>query len=156
MVTRYLRVGVLLLLAELFLCSIRAEAGPPAKPTPPSKQGSNAASEEESPAVTADPILRRQIGTIQGELGWLNHLMVERKLAIDREPDEKKKLLLYSQWDRLRRERKSLEWLLQDLVEEARAIEWSKIDEAISRVRALERELERTERKEDTLRDRQQ
>jgi len=56
----------------------------------------------------------------------------------------------------LRKEREDLEALLHDLVEEARASERTEIDEALARVRWLERQQEQWYKKEELLRDRQE
>ena len=106
--------------------------------------------------VPFDPELEEQIVEIQDALSEVHKQMVRRKAILERSPDAASKAALYDQLEALRKERNNLEALLQDLVEEARASEKTAIDEALARVRWLERRREQLEQREELIRDRQE
>ena len=105
--------------------------------------------------VPADPELEEQIVEIQQALSAINREMVRRKDAVEKTTDATQKATLYDELELLRKERRSLEELLNDLVDEAKASERTEIDEALARVRWLEQQQERWYQKEELLRDRQ-
>ena len=106
--------------------------------------------------VPFDQELEEQIVEIQDALSEIHKQMVRRKAILERSPDAASKAALYDQLEALRKERNNLEALLQDLVEEARASEKTAIDEALARVRWLERRREQLEQREELIRDRQE
>jgi hypothetical protein len=106
--------------------------------------------------VPADPELEAQIKEVQEALGTVHKQMVRRKDALNKTQDPTTKAKLLEEFDRLRRERDDLEALLHDLVEEAKLSERTAIDEALARARWLERRQEYQEKKEETIRDRQE
>lgn len=106
--------------------------------------------------ATEDPVLKEQIVQVTGALQKIHQEMTRRRKGIEAEADPKKKAVLYADLDALRKEHDLIERLLHELVEEARATEWTKIDEALRRALAFERYQERAYRHEEVLRDRQQ
>ena len=106
--------------------------------------------------VPFDPELEEQIVEVHGALSEVHKQMVRRKASLERTPDAAVKAAFYDQLEALRKERKNLEALLQDLVDEARASEKTEIDEALARARWLERQQEQWHKKEELLRDRQE
>ena len=104
--------------------------------------------------VTEDPVLKEQIIKVTEGLQILYRQMAQRRQAIQKETDSIRKAALYVELDGLRRERDALEGLLHELVEEAKATEWTKIDEALKGVRFIDRYSEKETRKEEVLRDR--
>ena len=106
--------------------------------------------------TTEDPELKEQIVKVEGVLGDLHTDMTQRRNAIKQETDPAKKAALYAELDKIRRERDTLERILHELVEEATATEWTKIDEALKRARTIEKYQERAYRREEVIRDRQQ
>lgn len=112
--------------------------------------------EEALAVVTEDTVLKEQIVKVTEGLRTIHDEMARRRKAIQAETDGARRAALYAQLDAVRKEHDALEDLLHDLVEEARATEWTKIDEALRRARAVERYEERRYRQEEVLRDRQQ
>jgi hypothetical protein len=106
--------------------------------------------------VPFDPELEEQIQEVQDGLSTIHQQMVRRKDALREAPDATTKARLFEELEALRKERKELEALLNDLVEEAKVSERTAIDEALSRTRWLERQQEYWEKKEELLRDRQE
>lgn len=106
--------------------------------------------------ATEDQELQYQILKINDALEELHQKMAVRKKAIQIAPSDARKATLYAELDGLRKEHDMLERLLHDLVDEAQATEWTKVDEALKRVRDLERYQEKQQRREDVLRDRQE
>ena len=106
--------------------------------------------------TTEDPELKEQILKINDVLEELHQQMADRKGAIQAVSSDAKKAALYVELDRLRKEHDMLERLLHELVEEAKATEWTTIDEALKRARAVERHQERAYQREENLRERQQ
>lgn len=106
--------------------------------------------------VPFDTELEDQIVEVQDAISEIHKQMVRRKASLERTPDAAAKAALYDQLEVLRKERKNLESLLQDLVDEARASEKTAIDEALARVRWLERRREQLEQREELIRDRQE
>ncbi len=140
-----LRVGVILSFVSLFLCSPIAygaedEAAPPPEPV----------------VSTEDEVLKEQIAKVHQGLLEIHQQMVKRRRALAAETNEVRKAALYAEIDGLRKEYGILENLLFELVEEATATEWTKIDEALKRVGRFERHQEKAYQREEALRDRQQ
>lgn len=106
--------------------------------------------------VPADPELEEQIVEIQQALGAINRELVRRNEAVEKTADAAEKNKLYDELDLLRKEHRSLEALLNDLVDEAKASERTEIDEALARVRWLERQQEQWYQKEELTRDRKE
>lgn len=105
--------------------------------------------------VTEDETLKEQIVKVTEGLEQIHQEMAIRRRAIQTETDEMKKAALYGELDGLRKEHDLMERLLHELVDEATATEWTAIDEALSRVKAIERYQEREYRREEVIRDRQ-
>lgn len=105
--------------------------------------------------ATEDEVLKEQIHQVNDGLAELHEQLAARRKALQQETDPGKKSALYSELDGLRKEHDMLERLLHDLVEEARATEWTHIDEALRRIKPYERRQERGYEKEESLRDRQ-
>lgn len=106
--------------------------------------------------ATEDAVLKEQIQKVNESLTTLHQEMSARRRAIQREADPGRKAALYAELDGLRKEHDMLERLLHDLVDEARATEWTKIDEALRRIKPHERRQEKSYEKEEALRERQQ
>lgn len=125
-----------------------APASSPAAEEPP-------ASSQETPLPpTEDPVLKEQIVRIHSILAELDFQTSKRRKAIQEEADPARKANLRAQLDGLRRERGLLVGLLNDLIAEARATEWTRIDEALKRVRSFEQTQERLYKREEDLRER--
>lgn len=140
-----------LVLAAMLMAGVPAAAGA-ASPT-----NDEPHAHPQLPAGTiADPVLEEQIAKVQGALDQLHEQMAQRRLALQQEPDGTRKAALYAELDGLRKERDLLERLLHDLVDEAKATEWTAIDEALKRARTFERRQEGTYQREEAIRDRQQ
>ena len=105
--------------------------------------------------VTEDAVLKEQITKVDQAIQELHARMVEHRQAIQQAADEAKKAALYAELDGLRKERDMLERLLHELVEEAKATEWTAIDQALARAKVLERRQEGASRRQEVLRDRQ-
>lgn len=106
--------------------------------------------------VPADPELEEQIVEIQQALGAINRELVRRNEAVEKTADAEQKTRLYGELDLLRKEHRSLEGLLNDLVDEAKASERTEIDEALARARWLERQQEQWYQKEELTRERKE
>jgi len=104
--------------------------------------------------ATDDPVLQEQILKIHQTLGVLHEQMTQRRRALQYTPDQMRQATLYAELDGLRREHDMLERLLHDLVEEAKATEWTTVDEALKRARSVERSQERAYQREEALRER--
>lgn len=109
-----------------------------------------------SKIVTEDQELKEQMKKVEAALTDLHSEMTKRRNAIKEETDPARKAALYAELDQIREEHDTLERLLHDLVEEATATEWTKIDEALKRVKSIERYQERAERREEVFRDRKE
>ncbi len=113
-------------------------------------------SQDKAPEVaTEDTDLRTQIVKIDQALEDLHTQMAHRRKAIQLEIDPAKKTALYSELDEMRKNRDTLEQILHELVEEAKATEWTKIDEALKRSRKFEQYQEKAYRREEAIRERQ-
>ena len=106
--------------------------------------------------VTEDQELKEQIEKVAEGLGELHQQMAQRRKMIQSETSEAKKVAWYAELDGLRKEHDLLEGLLHELVEEATATEWTKVDEALKRAREFERHQEHAYQREEGLRERQQ
>ena len=106
--------------------------------------------------VPADPELEVQIVEVQDALSTIDKQIVRYKDALGKTQDPATKTSLYEQLELLRKERRELEALLHDLVDEAKLSEQTAIDEALAHARWLERQQEYQEKKEELIRDRQQ
>ena len=110
----------------------------------------------QSTPVPADPELERQIEEVQDALKTVYKQMVRRKETLKQTDDLATKDLLHQELEALQRDRKELESLLRDLVEEAKVSQRTAIDEAIARARWWEHQQERWDKQEELIRDRQQ
>ena len=137
-------------------CGQAGEAQEPAQQSSPGESVELTEPWLEPMPVPFDKELEEQIVEIQDALSEVHKQMVRRKAILERSPDAASKAALYDQLEALRKERNNLEALLQDLVEEARASEKTAIDEALARVRWLERRREQLEQREELIRDRQE
>ena len=120
------------------------------------KEETTHAHEEALTVATEDPVLKEQIAQMTSALEQLHERMASARKALDAATDDDRKTALYAELDGLRKERDTLERLLHELVDEAKATEWTAIDEALRRSRAFERYQERADQKEDNLRERKQ
>ena len=109
-----------------------------------------------SKIVTEDAELKEQIVKIEEALAALHPEMARRRNGIKQETDPARKAALYAELDSLREDHDALERILHDLVEEAIATEWTKIDEALKKARLIEQYQEKASRHEEVIRDRQQ
>lgn len=109
-----------------------------------------------SQIVTEDAELKDQIVKVEEALSALHPEMARLRNAIKQEPDPARKAALYAELDSLREDHDALERILHDLVEEATATEWTKIDEALKKARSIEQYQEKASRREEVIRDRQQ
>ena len=103
-----------------------------------------------------DPALESQIKEVQEALTTIHTQMLRRKERLRATPDASTKATLYDELEALRKEREDLEALLHNLVDEARLSERTAIDQAIARAKWLEQQQEQWDRKEESIRDRQQ
>ncbi|MBI3615137.1 MAG: hypothetical protein HY211_01340 [Candidatus Omnitrophica bacterium] len=145
---RFFALGVLLS-SSLWLVP-RLEAAPPDEEETPLTH------EEALNVATEDEPLKQQILKVNDALRQIYEQMVQKRKALNAVPNEAQKASLYAELDGLRKERDMLERLLHDLVEEARATEWTQIDAALKRAKAFERYQERAYQKEEVLRERRQ
>ena len=106
--------------------------------------------------LPADPELEEQIKELQEALIAIHQQIVRRKDAVEKSLDPAQKAQWYEELDALRNEGRSLEALLNDLIEEAKASERTAIDEALARVRWLEHRQEQWYEKEQLIRERQE
>lgn len=104
----------------------------------------------------ADPELEEQIAELQQAVGAITKELVRRKKAVHELQDSAAKTQLYDEIEMLRKEERMLGALLRDLIDEARASEWTAIDEALARARWLERQQEYHEKAEEIIRDRKE
>ena len=111
--------------------------------------------EEALQVPTGDPVLQEQIVQVTNALEGIHQQMAQRRQAIQKETDEARKAALYAELDGLRKEHDMLERLLHELVDEAKATEWTKIDEALRKTRPQEQRQEERYRQEESIRDRQ-
>lgn len=112
--------------------------------------------QEAAAVMTEDPVLKEQITKVAQALEQIHRQMAQRRQAIQRTNDEAQKSALYAELDGLRRERDLLERLVHELADEARATEWTAIDEALQRAKRFERAQDRSYKREEDLRERQQ
>ena len=112
--------------------------------------------EEALSVATEDPVLKEQIVKVTEGLEQLHEQMAQRRQALNASIDEVQKTALYAELDGLRKEHDMLERLLHELVDEATATEWTKIDEALKRARRFEWSQEEAYQKEENLRERKQ
>jgi len=123
---------------------------------PPDEEETPRAHEEALTVATEDEQLKQQILKINEAVGQIYEQMAQKRRALNAAPSETQKAALYAELDGLHKERNMLERLLHDLVEEAKATEWTKIDEALKRAKAFERYQERVYQKQEVIRERQQ
>jgi predicted nucleic acid-binding Zn-ribbon protein len=105
---------------------------------------------------TEDEDLKEQIFKVNDALEELHQQIAQQRKQIQAVGTDAERAGLYARLDALRKEHDMLERLLHELVDEARATEWTKVDEALKRVRGLERYQEKQQRREDVLRDRRE
>ena len=142
-------------LAGVTLLGVSALQAPALSQDPQATDSSDAVESWIEPIPTpADPELEAQIKEIQDALSAINMQTVRRKELLKTMQDAAAKTHTYEELETLRKERNELQALLSDLVEEARMSERTAIDEALSRVRWLERQQQHWEQKEELLRDR--
>lgn len=132
------------------ICLISAPAGAAEPPDGTMDTHALAAS-----VATDDVVLKEQIAKVDQAIQELHGRMVERRQAIQQVTDKTKKAALDAELDGLRKERDMLERLLHELVEEARATEWTAVDQALARAKSLERRQEEAYQRQEALRDRQ-
>ncbi len=106
--------------------------------------------------ATEDVVLKEQITKIDVELGKLHEQTARIRKTIQQTTDQSQKTALYGQLDGLQNEQKSLERLLNELIGEAKATEWTKIDAALKRAKKSELYQEREYEREEAIRDRRQ
>lgn len=104
----------------------------------------------------ADPELEEQIVELQQALGAISKELVRRKHAVQDTQDSAVKAQLYAEIEMLRKEQRALDALLRDLIDEAKASEWTAIDEALARARWLERQQEYRDRAQELSRERKE
>lgn len=144
-----------LLVAAFIGCVWVAVPAQAAQEEDPAPEGAHFHPETLSVA-TEDRELQEQILKINDALAGLHRQMTARKKALQAATSDARKATLYAELDGLRKEHDMLERLLHDLVDEAQATEWTVVDEALKRVRDLERYQEKQQRREDVLRDRRE
>ena len=148
--------GVLAVALGLSLSGGIALYGASSSPQKPAEETESKEPVLKSLPVPADPELERQIEEVQDALKTVYKQMVRRKETLQQTDDLAKKDLLHQELEVLQRDRKELEGLLRDLVEEAKVSQRTAIDEAIARARWWERQQERWDKQEELIRDRQQ
>ncbi|MBI4227405.1 MAG: hypothetical protein HY600_03905 [Candidatus Omnitrophica bacterium] len=111
---------------------------------------------EAAAVVTEDAVLKEQIAKVDEALATIHEQMAVRRQALQQAMTEGQKASLYAELDGLRKEHDLLERLLHELLDEARATEWTAIDAALARVKSYERVQERATRREEALRDRKE
>ena len=140
----------LILAIPVFLCSVSlATAETPVTPSEEAQPHLDPAT-----LATEDEVLREQIFKVNDALEDLHQQIAQQRRKIQAAGTDAERAGLYARLDALRKEHDMLERLLHDLVEEAKATEWTEVDEALRRVRGLERYQEKQQRREDVLRDR--
>lgn len=105
---------------------------------------------------TEDEDLKAQIFKVNDALENLHRQIAQQRKQIQAAATDAERARLYARLDALRKEHDMLERLLHELVDEATATEWTKVDQALKRVRELERYQEKQQRREDVLRDRRE
>ena len=103
---------------------------------------------------TDDPVLKEQIAKVDQALAQIHEQMAQSRQVLQQATTEAQRASLYGALDGLRKEHDMLERLLHELVEEATATEWTKIDEALKRARSFERSQEKAYQQEETVRER--
>lgn len=146
------------LLLRLALVAGLAAPGIPALAQPPDSppEEETHSHPESLDVATEDAVLKEQIRKVNESLTTLHQEMSALRRAIQREADPSRKAALYAELDGLRKQHDMLERLLHDLVDEARATEWTAIDEALRRIKPYEKRQEKAYEKEEALRERQQ
>ena len=114
--------------------------------------GSSDAYGESSPSAE-DAVLKEQIARVQKGLVVLNQQISEDEKTLLQETDETKKTALSGKLKDLEKDRKVLEKLHRQLIEEQRAEEEATIDEALERVRDFRKDREETSREDQIARD---
>lgn len=146
-----------ILFCAIVLAGLVALAQAPAQGQPAEDLSEEAHPHSEALEVaTEDAVLKEQIRRVNDGLAELHMQLAARRKALQQETDPAKKSALYSELDGLRKEHDMLERLLHELVEEARATEWTQIDEALRKIKSYERRQEHSYEKEEALRERQQ
>ncbi len=146
--------SILSIMSLTFILALGMLASPLSAQKPPAEEP--AESWLQPYPIPADPELEEQIVEIQQALSAINRELVRRNEAVEKTADAAEKTKLYDELGLLRKERRSLEGLLNDLVDEAKASERTEIDEALARVRWLELQQERWNQKEELTRDRKE
>ena len=104
--------------------------------------------------VPQDRELEKQIKEVQDSIFTLHQQMVRRKLTLSETDGVEDRNELMQEIELLTKERDMLEGILHDMVDEARATEWTVIDQALERSRKLEFLLDLEEIKEEAVSDR--
>ena len=104
----------------------------------------------------ADAELEQQIAEVQEALKQTNQQIVRRKHALQQSRDPAQQSTLEEELEVLQTERGQFQSLLDELVGEAQATEWTAIDEALERASWLEQRQEAADIKEEVIRDRQE
>jgi len=145
---RRLSVGIMILVAVFSLDSLFM-----------TRESLSEESEFEEPgmeilSVSADPELEEQIEEIQDALTFLHKDIARHKEALHKTEYTATQTTLQAQLDSLLEERDTLESLLYQLVDEAKASEWTAVDKVLRRAEREERQQERLERREEIIQDR--
>ncbi len=122
--------------------------------TPQAASAEDEAASGASVSASDDQALNGQISKISHELEQINLGMAQRKRALQMTADEVQKTATVSELDHLREERRTLQQLLDRLVEAGQAEEGTAIDAALQRARKLERIQERAFEQQETIYDR--
>ena len=104
---------------------------------------------------TEDPVLEDQIKKVSQTLEGVNHQMAQLRKASQEATEDAAKASLDAEIEGLRAERDKLETLLHDLVDEAKPADSTEIDKALQQVQNIETRQERTNERQEALRDRQ-
>ena len=112
--------------------------------------------EEAMNLATEDAVLKEQITQIDQAAQNLHHQIAQLRATIQGTASEAQKAQLYAELDGMQKELRSLERLLHDLLDEAKATEWTTIDEALKQAKRFERMQERVYERQEVIRDRQQ
>lgn len=119
------------------------------------EENGNSTHEEAINLATEDAVLKEQIIKIDQATQDLHHQIVQVRQTIQQTTDQAEKAKLYAQLDDLQKDQHSLEQILHELLEEAKATEWTKIDAALKRAKRFERYQEEVYQKQEVIRDRQ-
>ena len=111
--------------------------------------------EEAMTLVTEDEALKEQIIQLDQAAQNLHHQIAQLRATIQGIADQVQKAKLYAELDGMQKELRSLEQLLHELLDEAKATEWTKIDEALKRANRFDRMQERVYERQEVIRDRQ-